>query len=835
MSPAEAFLDAKDWVAARAIAATWPSGTELEVFAAIAAEMGSSPRRLAHLARCEPWLRRLGHVDLSYRVRAVAAWSRGDYAGAAKAFRRAGTGEHPEWAVGAIDALARSGSPPQAIREANVLERRLLASGQAFDAGRAALNLGNALAWADRLPEAAAAYRRAIPRLAESPSLSAAATLGLSTSVLFMGDVAGAEAAARQAEASFSELDQDGFARMAAANLAYCDLLRGQPDEAYLRLRQIASDAVDDGGADRARYGFFLGEACLALNLWGEAVDRLRACVANEANLPRLNRADVRFSLARSLAAQGKLEEVPALLQNAARRYAALGNPVWQAACRLEMVRMGLTPGRALYGAIAVLERHRSRWLLADALLLRATAADLRRARALIRRHSFEGLRWRLEAALARTAPPRGRLARYRAMHRAMGQLRAGSSSISGRIAFYEDKRAALEAYLLELLRRPTPARLAEARQVIADTRSAALLDELGMARGDLDPELRRSLDALRASAPPDSGSNARRGPALEPPAVSAELALAPMSRIPRAHDRVVTFFQSVGSLSALHPGQTVELSRSAKQITDAVQWARFELFRPLVDPDFDGACPAMDRLASDLQRSFGDAEAVCPDGPLWNAPWTALFPDQAPSISLHPGFAPTAANWRLPENPRVLVWVGEFADLPHVLEELEVLRAAFPEATLCTSCDSARASLATGPWDILHVATHAALVPSSPLLSSFRFPDGDLYSLEVARSGLRVSLAVLSACDTGQMLNLGGSEPSGLVRAALACGAQAVVGSQWPLDDESASRLMTGMYGGLAKGNPLGLALAQSQRECRKWRKHPYYWASLALFNGYL
>jgi CHAT domain-containing protein len=76
--------------------------------------------------------------------------------------------------------------------------------------------------------------------------------------------------------------------------------------------------------------------------------------------------------------------------------------------------------------------------------------------------------------------------------------------------------------------------------------------------------------------------------------------------------------------------------------------------------------------------------------------------------------------------------------------------------------------------------------------------------------------------------------EPDGLVRSFLTLGAESVLASLWPLDDEGASRLMDAYYKGVSRGDAHLSALADARKRVREWREHPYYWASMTIFGGY-
>jgi CHAT domain-containing protein len=187
----------------------------------------------------------------------------------------------------------------------------------------------------------------------------------------------------------------------------------------------------------------------------------------------------------------------------------------------------------------------------------------------------------------------------------------------------------------------------------------------------------------------------------------------------------------------------------------------------------------------------------------------------------------------RLPENPTALLWWGEADDLPNLRIEAQVFLEMFPHATICRTVDEVRRSM-RGSYNVLHVASHAKLVHSNPMFSYIEFGGERILAAEVARSPLQVSLAVLSACETGSVSLSHRSEPDGLARAFLSRGAEAVVGSAWTLDDEAASRIVRPLYTALRQGKTLAEAMGTARSEARAWRSHPYFWSALVSFGGY-
>ncbi len=207
---------------------------------------------------------------------------------------------------------------------------------------------------------------------------------------------------------------------------------------------------------------------------------------------------------------------------------------------------------------------------------------------------------------------------------------------------------------------------------------------------------------------------------------------------------------------------------------------------------------------------------------------------------------------------PRAKVAVDRAADLsamavdalPGTRAEGQAVAELFSDARLLTGAAATKqALLATRGPKLLHVATHGfflaagkatAVAAKMPLLRSglllagfnrHKSPnDGVLTALEVASLDLQgTELAVLSACNTGMGEVRGGDGVHGLRRALAIAGAQSVVLSLWPVDDQATRALMEAFYRAWKGGQPKAEALRTAQAVVRanpKWQ-HPFYWAA--------
>lgn len=236
----------------------------------------------------------------------------------------------------------------------------------------------------------------------------------------------------------------------------------------------------------------------------------------------------------------------------------------------------------------------------------------------------------------------------------------------------------------------------------------------------------------------------------------------------------------------------------------------------------------------------------IVPYGPLHGLPFHALFDGERfliENFQLHylpasslldlkraPGGAETSANGAL-----LLGYSGN-GRLQHALAETQLLADLLQgrcyleeEATIaCLEREAAGSS-------VIHIATHGQSRPDAPNFSSLLLADGQLNAIDAF--GLKLAgceLVTLSGCETGLSLSSGGDEQLGLGRAFLAAGAQSLVMSLWPVEDQMTSVFMERFYRNLLQGERKVQALRAAQCEFlahpQARSAHPYFWAAFRL-----
>ncbi|NJN14922.1 MAG: CHAT domain-containing protein [Oscillochloris sp.] len=208
----------------------------------------------------------------------------------------------------------------------------------------------------------------------------------------------------------------------------------------------------------------------------------------------------------------------------------------------------------------------------------------------------------------------------------------------------------------------------------------------------------------------------------------------------------------------------------------------------------------------SDLLRS-AERVTIVPHGPLHQLPFVALHhPDGTALIeqALELSYTPSVTMLLRSPKPsasaaRMCLALGDDSgDLRHTAVEAQVVVRICGGDLFAPGADAAARLLAEAPhYRRLHLACHGEFRLDEPLESALLLGDGQRLTAADVLAGprLHAELVTLSACRSGMSRVLRGDEPIGLVRAFLSAGAQAVLVTQWPVEDESARLLMEYFY----------------------------------------
>lgn len=146
--------------------------------------------------------------------------------------------------------------------------------------------------------------------------------------------------------------------------------------------------------------------------------------------------------------------------------------------------------------------------------------------------------------------------------------------------------------------------------------------------------------------------------------------------------------------------------------------------------------------------------------------------------------------------------------------------------------------------YQVIHFASHAFIDWDNPANSAIKLAspthtntlmNPDLTLNDISKLKLNTEMVVLSACETAAGKLTTGEGPIGLSRAFFEAGANRVLASLWPVDDEATAKLFELFYEALLELNHKpDEALQFAQQELMKNQRysHPYYWSGF-IFIG--
>jgi CHAT domain-containing protein/tetratricopeptide (TPR) repeat protein len=184
------------------------------------------------------------------------------------------------------------------------------------------------------------------------------------------------------------------------------------------------------------------------------------------------------------------------------------------------------------------------------------------------------------------------------------------------------------------------------------------------------------------------------------------------------------------------------------------------------------------------------------------------------------------------------------FKGLPFTTMEVQSIQELQPttQSLIETNFTLPNLKSKLGDYNILHLATHAALVPGNPENSFILFNGKTIATLKDIENWTlnNFDLVVLSACETGLGGNFGanGEEILGLGYQFQNRGAKATIASLWQVDDGGTRELMLAFYTALQQGKSKNQSLQTAQRSLLnspslKQFSHPYYWAPFILIGN--
>jgi CHAT domain-containing protein len=261
-------------------------------------------------------------------------------------------------------------------------------------------------------------------------------------------------------------------------------------------------------------------------------------------------------------------------------------------------------------------------------------------------------------------------------------------------------------------------------------------------------------------------------------------------------------------------------------------------------------------------QLCAGSRIVFIPDGPLQGLPFAALWDEQQakylverfeiavmPSASLYV----TSLQRVAPRNPEILAIGIEKPNirkrpwlpfLDNAQEEAREIAALYPRSLVLLGRNAGyqRIMAMIGQFSVIQFSGHAILNSEFPLESRLLFTGSDGVD-EMSASELygkdlrRVSLVVLSSCDSAGGQAQASEGLSGLSRAFIVNGVGAVLGSLWSVDDRSSVRIFKKFHVEFLKDGDAVGALARLQRflveHPNRELSRPKSWAGLEIIGG--
>ena len=136
------------------------------------------------------------------------------------------------------------------------------------------------------------------------------------------------------------------------------------------------------------------------------------------------------------------------------------------------------------------------------------------------------------------------------------------------------------------------------------------------------------------------------------------------------------------------------------------------------------------------------------------------------------------------------------------------------------------------GDYNVIHLATHASINTTDPMLSEIHFNTGSLTNYDIRDLNVRPDLVVLNACNTANGKLQNGEGIIGVSRGFFQAGVKCLQSNLWEVNDRSSSQIVTSMYDHMQQGETISKALQQAKIEylstADKRRAHPYYWAGM-------
>jgi hypothetical protein len=354
-----------------------------------------------------------------------------------------------------------------------------------------------------------------------------------------------------------------------------------------------------------------------------------------------------------------------------------------------------------------------------------------------------------------------------------------------------------------------------EARGLAGDAAAAAALAKLRTRATHLQRDIRARAWELEADNDGQMHASARLGPVRDAAGESAFATYA------RHHGRWVAVV-SAGRRVELHDlasvSETDELVRRVRADLDAISMPRLpEPIMVAIRASINTTLRHLDELLVRPLGIDGRPLVVSCSGSLVVMPWS-LLPSR---FGLPMVVTPSATGWLRSQDavrpvlPKVVAISGP--DLHLSADEAKRVGDVWTSSRVVTGVEAtvSVAHEALRAADVVHIAAHGTHRQDSPLFSSIRLADGQLYAYELDTDSHIAPFVALSACEAGLATVRPGDEGLGLTNVLLQLGTRSVLAGVARVRDDGAAEVMQRVHHGMASGMDSAGALAAAQADC--------------------
>lgn len=354
-----------------------------------------------------------------------------------------------------------------------------------------------------------------------------------------------------------------------------------------------------------------------------------------------------------------------------------------------------------------------------------------------------------------------------------------------------------------------------EARGLAGESGAAEVLARLRSRAAHLQRDIRARAWELEGDHDGPVEASARLAPVRK---AAGETAFASYARFRGRWIAVVAAGRRTELVELAPVAEVDDLVRRVRADLDAIAMPRLpEPIMVAIRSSINTTLRRLDDLLVRPLRIEGRSLVVSASGLLVVMPWS-LLPSRfgVPTV-----VTPSATAWLQRQGtPRTAsptaVAIGG-PDLHLAAEEAKMVGEVWTSARVVTGSDATvgAAHEALQRAEVVHIAAHGTHRQDSPLFSSIRLFDGQLYAYELDADARIAPFVALSACEAGLATVRPGDEGLGLTNVLIQLGTTSVLAGVARVRDDVAAEVMHRVHHGLASGKDSAGALAVAQADC--------------------